>query len=109
MIINDYIGATIFFILFMAYFGTALYLSKVNFFAFPRRVSEKIANYLGILGDVVLGIGISALANKFDYIITADFENINKNGYVIIAAILLIVFGSIMRHYHRQKERNDTR
>lgn len=69
-----------------------------------KRNSKKTATsqsffkrYATVLGDIVLGVGISALANNFDEIVRLDVETLANDKFVILFAISFIVSGAILR------------
>jgi hypothetical protein len=63
----------------------------------PAQKQSIFKRYAPVLGDIVLGVGISALANSFDEIVRLDTSALQNDKFVILFAIGFIISGAILR------------
>jgi len=85
-------------VIFLIYFTiAAFFFGFRSLFRIPLKVVSKLLGVLPILGDVFFGIGISALANKFEIFVDANMGAIGEDSYVILSALAFIIMGSVMK------------
>jgi hypothetical protein len=69
-----------------------------------KSLPSPTVRYSHIIGDVLFGVGISALANNFDEIVKVEIERLLQDKFVVLFSTTLIVIGAVIKNWKGGKQ-----